>query len=817
MNQSATHSHATRDDHLAAPALFLLSIAILTLEILETRIFAYSLTPIMFFAAIGVALLGLGTAGTFLTLWKGWRDIPLGKIGAFGSLGFAVAIVCAHAILARTSREIVSFLEPISIFTFFMLSVPYFFAGLAVTACLTRGSGGIHKNYLVNLFGSAAGCFVVFFVLKPLGGTQLLIVICLLSVIAAALFIGKPTAKSGTLLGAFAIACVIAYPNSDALFPFVPDKNSTLSRVERYYEEGRTDLKIDEKLMDIWDPTGRIQVHTLTELNASMPGPVPHYWYTQDGSAGSFIYGDGVAPGATSGLFDYTVYGAAYPLFDNVEAADVLVIGLGGGPDVIGARYRNVKSIAGVDINETAIKTVGTTMADFTGDLYGGENTRIFRMDGRTFVRANEDKYDLIMMSGADTKSVHAGLSLAISENNLYTVESYSEYLDRLKPRGIVSILRFGDFEGLRLVTIAIQALKEFGITDNPANHIAVLKQGYRYTLLMSVDPLPEAAIARLEDWVEAIPAPDTGIRVPAWDELGVGFEMPPEILFPAASAGDSAPNNDVTRYLQAVEQGTGREFIAEYDRNISPTTDNKPFFFDYQRLDELFSNTAQHYKRFAGFIASTALLALLLILLPRVALGTGALSEFGFARSMIYFICLGAGFMTLEIGFVQKFVLYLGHQSYAVTVVLATLLVAAGLGSGMAGKYHWSQLNIIRFRVVPAILLLGALILIAFDWIAYNTAGLPLGGRILLSISILAPLGFALGIPFPSGLAVLNDTAPRMVPWGIGINGFASVVATSASLPFAMLLGYKTVLSLGLAFYLLAAITFPATARKNT
>jgi hypothetical protein len=435
-------------------------------------------------------------------------------------------------------------------------------------------------------------------------------------------------------------------------------------------------------------------------------------------------------------------------------------------------------------------------------------------MDGRTFVRANEDKYDLIMMSGADTKSVHAGLSLAISENNLYTVESYIEYLDRLKPGGVVSILRFGDFEGLRLVTIAIQALKEFGITDNPANHIAVLKQGYRYTLLMSVDPLSAAAISRLADWVAEVPAPDTGIRVPAWDELGVGFDMPPEILYPAP-AGQAV--NDVTRYLKAVEQGSDNKFIAEYTRNIRPTTDNKPFFFDYQRLDELFSNTAQHYKRFAGFIASTALLALLLILLPRIALGTGALSDFGFVRSMTYFICLGAGFMTLEIGFVQKFVLYLGHQSYAVTVVLATLLVAAGLGSGMAGKYHWSKISIIRFRVVPAVLLLGALILLAFDWIAFNTAGLPLGGRILLSISILAPLGFALGIPFPSGLAVLEETAPRMVPWGIGINAFASVVATSASLPFAMLLGYKTVLSLGLAFYLLAAITFPVTARQST
>jgi cytochrome c oxidase subunit IV len=408
---------------------------------------------------------------------------------------------------------------------------------------------------------------------------------------------------------------------------------------------------------------------------------------------------------------------------------------------------------------------------------------------------------------------VHAGLSLAISENNLYTVESYLEYLKRLKPGGVVSILRFGDFEGLRLITIAVEALKEFGV-DDPAKHIAIVNQGYRFVLLMSPTPFSAAALERLQEWTKAAPVPDTGIRIPLWDVFGLGFDMKPQVLYPTDDP--ALVDFDIPRYLFAVENKADDQFIAEYPKNISATTDNKPFFFDYQRLDELFSNPADHYIRFLSFIGTTAILALLLILLPRFVLGTAALSESGFGRSMLYFICLGAGFMTLEIGFVQKFVLYLGHQSYAVTVVLATLLVAAGLGSGLAGKYGWSKLSIIRFRVVPAILLIGFMLLLVFDSFTYATAGLPLGIRILLSIAILAPLGFALGIPFPSGLAVLTETAPRMVPWGIGINGFASVVATTASLPAAMLFGYKTVLSIGLAFYLIAAFTFPAIARRD-
>ncbi|MEC9375425.1 MAG: hypothetical protein VYA80_03520 [Pseudomonadota bacterium] len=814
MNQPIETSQSNSDDYLAVPGLFLLSVAILTLEILETRIFAYSLTPIMFFAAIGVALLGLGSAGTLLTLWKGWRKIPLSHIAAFGCLGFSVAIIIAHMILARTSRQIVDFLEPISVFTFFMLSVPYFFAGIAVTACLARGTNGIHKNYLVNLFGSAAGCFVVFFFLKAVGGTVLLTIICGLGVIAAGFFLGRLTLCSVILLGAFLGCFIFAGFNADKLFPFVPDKNSTSSRLENFYNVGKIDVTLEEKLVDIWDPTGRIQVHRLTELNASLPKSIPHYWYTQDGSAGSFIYGDGVVPGGASGLYDSTVYGAAYPLMENLDDAELLIIGLGGGPDVIGARYRNVKSIDGVDINATAIETVGNTLSEFTGNLYGAENISISQMDGRTFVRSREKNFDLIMMSGADTKSVHAGLSLAISENNLYTVESYQEYLSRLKPGGIISILRYGDFEGIRLVTIAVKALEEFGAAE-PAKHIAVVKQGYRYTMLLSRDPIQEAAIKRLRDWVKGIPKPDTGIRVPALDALGVGFEMQPEILYPYQETGAAEKKNYVTSYLEAVEEGAGGKFIAEFPRNISATTDNKPFFFDYQRLDQLFSDTAQHYKRFAGFIISTALLALILILLPRAVLGTKAMAETGFVRSMIYFICLGAGFMTLEIGFVQKFVLYLGHQSYAVTVVLATLLLSAGLGSGMAGKYNWSNAATMRKRVVPSILIVGAIILLAFDAIAYSTAGLPIGARIIVSILILAPLGFALGIPFPSGLAVLTETAPRMVPWGIGINAFASVVASSSSLPAAMLLGYKILLIIGLLFYVLAAVTFPVQSVK--
>jgi hypothetical protein len=274
------------------------------------------------------------------------------------------------------------------------------------------------------------------------------------------------------------------------------------------------------------------------------------------------------------------------------------------------------------------------------------------------------------------------------------------------------------------------------------------------------------------------------------------------------SGGGDPA---EIATFFAAVAQGAEAEYIAAYPSDLSPTTDDRPFFFDPQRKDRLFSAPLYHYKELAWFLIVVTALAGLAIAAPIPVFLRQRDRQGGLFRTLAYFLSLGLGFMILEIGFIQKLVLFLGHQTYAITVVLATLLVSAGLGSAASGRFTGPGSRSVRLRAVPAILLAAFLLFLALDYLAPLAAPLPLGARILLAFLALFPLGFALGIPFPTGLAALSSQAPGLVPWAVAANGFASVVGAAVALPAAMIFGYRSLLIAGGALYLLAAISFPS------
>jgi hypothetical protein len=484
----------------------------------------------------------------------------------------------------------------------------------------------------------------------------------------------------------------------------------------------------------------------------------------------------------------------------------VLVIGLGGGPDVQAAHFFGARSVTGVEINESAIAAVAGPFAAFTGDPYGRPHARAVHLDGRTFVRSTPETFDVIVMSGVDTKAVLAAGSLSISENHLYTVEAFEEYLDRLTPDGVLAMLRFGQFDRLRLATLGVAALRARGVAQ-PERHLAVLEQRPWTTVLVGREPLSPAALARLAAWVASIPTSDTGVRLPPYDAFGLGLGRPPRLLHPVAGTHD---DGDAAALFAAVAAGREDEFIAGHSLDISPTTDDRPFFFDQQRRDRLLREPSPVYRKLGAYLAAIGLLALVAVAAPVPLLRHESAGR-GLLRVLTYFGALGMGFMLLEIGLAQKLVLFLGHPSYSVTLVLAALLVGAGCGSAVAGRATFGGADLVRRVAVPSILLVGLGLAFGLDPLARACAGLPLAGRLAVAAIAIGALGFGLGMPFPAGLALLARGRATLVPWAIGANGLASVVGASAALPAAMLFGYRAVLVAGLVAYVVAALTVPA------
>jgi hypothetical protein len=482
------------------------------------------------------------------------------------------------------------------------------------------------------------------------------------------------------------------------------------------------------------------------------------------------------------------------------------VIGLGGAPDVLTAQYHGAERIVAVDINRTTIDLARVHFRDFVGDPYGKPGVELQRIDGRTYLRTSDEQFDLIQMSGVDTKTVLATGSLSLSENYLYTREAMNDLLERLKPSGMVVITRFTERSVHRLASLAIAGLSDLGATE-PHRHIAVIRQGTWYAVLVKRTPFEAEELARVHTWVDGnSQGPD--ILIPGYEILGFSLSRPMAFAY-------SPPPRSVatTPYFQAMLDGTLDEFLAQQKWDFSAPTDDRPYFFMLIRPDEIFE--APIFRRLVWFALRLIVVSSAFIIVPLVILRRRGLRAPQAGRSLIYFTCLGAGFMLIEVGLIHRFVLFLGHQSYAISVVLLGILLGAGLGSLLSQRIPTTSrmpLSAVLVAIVAMTLGYSAILEPLFDAVA--TSGFII--RLAVALALLVPLGVLLGIPFPTGLRALGRSGTPLVAWAIGVNAFASVAGSTLGIPFALYAGLRALMLLGAALYLLALLAAPLQTRPS-
>jgi len=800
------------DAQMPRPPLFsiaLISAAALAYEILLMRLFSIIQWHHFAYMMISLALLGYGASGTFLALSRQWLKGRFRAAYLVNAVLFGIsAVVCfllAQAVPFNALEVLWDPQQPLWLMLIFLLLfIPFFCAANCICLAFSEFDTQLHRIYCFDLLGAGTGALAIvglLFIVLP--GTALKAVgaigIFSASVAwwecrmqprwpAVALLLG-----AGTLL----------LPVTD--FSLQVSEFKGMSQTLRVLNVEQIDQRSSPLglLTTVKSPT--IPFRHAPGLSLNTPGPVPEQLgvFTDADNLSVLTRFDGDLEKLA--YLDYLSSALPYHLLQEpgLKQPGVLVLGAGGGSDVLQALYHRAAHIDAVELNPQVVDLVNREYAEFTGALYELPGVTVYNSEARGFVAASRTRYDLIQVALMDSFSASSAGLYALSENYLYTVEAFAEYLQHLEPGGILSITRWIKMpprDGLKLFATMIEALERAGITD-PGQNLAMIRSWNTSTLLVKNEPFTSNDIDRLkafsrERWFDLVYYP--GITR---DEVNRYNQMQEPWFFEGAS-----------RLL-----GPSRaEFMDAYKFNIHPATDDRPYFshfLKWQTLPELLALRGRGgmpllewgYLILIATMVMALLASFLLVLLPLWLRRRKEARARGLRwRVLVYFPAIGVAFMFIEIAFIQKFILFLHHPLYAVSVVLCAFLVFAGLGSLMSSRW---QKYVSLYRVTMGIAVLSLLYVIwlpeLFDWLVQ----MPIELKIPVSALLIAPLAFLMGMPFPLGLGVVSNRLPSWIPWAWGVNGCASVVSAMLATILAIHLGFVFVVIMAVLAYLLAAL----------
>ncbi|MDP3277822.1 MAG: hypothetical protein Q8Q09_21745 [Deltaproteobacteria bacterium] len=794
MSDTALESPPLSRKVLLATALA--SLALLSLEVLQVRVFSYAIDPLRVHAAISIALLGLGAGAVLASTRPKLADQAASWLAVS-----ALAVPLSHMLFAQISTRIASG-DAGAALLFALMALPYLFAGAAKGALLARHARHAGSLLAADLFGSALGCVLPLPLLRPVGAEPLLALSAALLAVSA-LSLG-PKAKLPWLALALSLAFA---PIATRALPFAPDPTDLYgiarTALARAYP-GRTESAYTPtREFARWDPISRAEVYDFPGEFGLINHTMPMRLFAQDGGAGSILLGITQHPEVARSLFEATIFGGAY-LPREQSPRDVLVIGLGGAPDIMSARHHNATRIVGVEVNRTTLDLVRHEYASFLGDPYGDPRVTVIHADGRGYVERTHEGFDALVMTGADTYAAAQSGAFLFSESYLYTREAFAKYLQILRPNGVLCITRAGA-EGLRTLTSVLGALRARGV-QRPDRHVMVLQQGIAVQIIASPSPFTRA------DSIRTLRRLGAGLSlarvvIPVYEAMGFGISAPLRLTY----APEIVPEPDDVHARTALAASRNREtqFLAQHPLDVSPVSDDRPFFFqflDITRWRTTGGETiyAKGLRTYCMDSLAIAVIALLMVLFPllRNRSKEGAIS----ARTALWATALGSAFLLVELVLIQRATLYLGHPTWAVAATLLSLLLSSSLGAAWIGRSTTPARTTRNATAIAATLALLAALTLPAILHALATDSLAL--RIVAFVLCTAPLGVFMGMPFAGGLR--NSGNPARVAWILAINALASVVAALTVPVAAMAFGFRTVGVCAAALYLVAAIASP-------
>lgn len=755
--------------------------ATLVLELSLTRIFSVVFYYHFAFLAISIALFGLG-AGGVLSYYVGGEGTALyRKLGAISAANAVAVVASLAAVLSMAGGE--GFWHFAAIY--FVSSVPFVLSGITVSLAISSSITRVDRVYFFDLLGAAGGCLLLIPFLNILGGPGTVLAAAVLFAAASGVWYGLAGSARGRATGvALALALV-----SLVIF----NKGSQVIDIRT--AKGRA---IGQEEFVKWNTFSRIAV-------------------TKEPNGGKLI---AIDADATTGLSQFDLDnlsegdrkalesdGPAFP-YHMRPGAKTLILGPGGGWDVARAIASGSKDVTGVEINPIIANTImRERYKKENKGIYLRPEVRLVVEDGRSYVRRTGERYQVIQATLVDTWASTAAGAFALSENNIYTVEAFEDYLRHLAPDGVLCWTRWGfepPRESLRLLSLARVALAKFGEREI-WRHVIVVREksdlirgwGATDTVLISRKPFTPADI----ELARATAAKGN-------------FE---EVYFP-----DTKPAGAFTSLLTAADP---ERFYSGYPFDVRPVRDDKPFFFYTVQPGDVWTFVRDWTKLSADYkinmavptlfsLVGVSLLAVIVtLLLPPVLLKTRLPREPGIPVFLAYFVCLGIGYILVQVGLIQKLVLFLGHPAYALTVVIFSMLVASGSGSYFSRTIIAGRDTRLMLVLAAAAAVIGISALVATP-LTTSAVGLPMPVKVIITILLIAPAGFLMGIPFPSGLSRLEKWHSPSVRWAWSLNAASSVLGSAAAIFLALYTGLGNTLLIGAGLYILALLVVKVTPR---
>ena len=787
--------------------LFLVALATLMYEILLTRIFSVTMLYHFAFVALSVAMFGM-TVGALIVYLSPRIFTPdrLHRWLALAALAFPVAMVLSFltqlSVPFRVHPSIVA-LYAIA-FTYAVISVPFIVSGIVVCLSLTGFPSRVSRLYAADLAGAAAGCVLLIPVLDYSDGPTAVLWVSVLASFGAIAFAGP----AGGRLRKAAVAVTLVLGLSAAVNTVLAWKHFPVFRI--LYIKGSFEAR---PLYEKWNSYSRVRVNGNQAasvepqgwgLSRALPPDLRVHQLQMDIDvvAGTVMTGyDGSAASVRHLGYDVTNFG-----YRVRPPAKALVIGAGGGRDVLSALSLGASSVVAVEINKDILRTVNGRFGDFTGHLDRDPRVRFVNDEARSYVARSREQYGLIQISLIDTWAATAAGAFVLSENAIYTTEAWETFLTHLTPDGLLSVSRwyYGDrpAEMYRTTTLAVEALRRIGVTD-PRSHLLIVRNMTMAnrpetpdgvgTLLVSRRPFTEAELAAAD-------------RVSA--EMGFEVMFSPRVAHDAVFEQLTGPGADA--------------FVAAYPLRINAPTDNSPFFFNMLRLHDIFrldrlesgkqSNNLKAVATLAVLLGVVTLLTALCILLP---LWTSRTDLTGSHALLLFFGAIGVGFMLVETSQMQRLIITLGHPTYALSVVLFALLLSSGIGSYLTkGVVGDAVTTSGERRIVMLVVVLIATGLVTPAAVrATMAASTPV--RIATAVALLFPAGLMMGMAFPLGMKIASRRAAPLTPWLWGVNGAASVLASVLSVCIALAWSISAAFYTGCVAYAIAAAAFSRAARR--
>lgn len=794
MNREGTLAVSPPQANFATYAgLFLVTLSTLIYETLLTRIFSVTMWYHFAFVAISVALFGMTVGALVVYLMP--SHFPVGRTSERliqSSLLFGVSIVLSF--LTQLSLPFVPKWSIAGVYSvaalYLVTAVPFVFSGVFVCLALTRFPRQISRLYAVDLVGAAVGAVALVWLLEVMDAPSAVVVVAALPAVGSLWLAQASRHKRMFWLGLLTAVFFVDFGLTNAL---LFEGHHPLLRLT-WVGGGGSVPRYEESSPDYerWNAFSRIRIDRQPDsapmgwgLSPTLPKDlrVQQFGLVIDSGAYTVLTRYNGDPQQIQHLkYDITNLGH-YARRD----ADVLVVGVGGGRDILSALAFGQKSVMGVEINDEILHAVNDVYGDFTGHLDRDPRVTFANDEARSYVARSNRQYDIIQLSLTDTWAATTAGAYALSENSLYTVEAWDKFLDHLKPGGLLSVSRFYQLdrpmEAYRLASLAAKTLRERGV-KNPRDHIYMAAMIPATTILVSPSPLSDEDVAALDEAVA---------------DMQFGRVLTPNYV------GDGT-------FAQIVEAEDLDAYVSHFSINIAAPTDDSPFFFQMIRLEDLFRGDLPPYKGLtepvivlAELTIAVVVLTLLCIILP-LLLTPRKVNLKRMAPFFVFFAAIGFGFLLVEVSQMQRLIIFLGHPTYGLSVVLFSLLLFSGIGSFATERIARPGLrtsNLLPF--IPLLLLLIAsgfvTPLVVHHW---DSATTPM--RILAATAILAPMGLAMGMPFPIGMKVVSAWPDAPTPYFWGINGATSVCASVLAVAIALSHGISAAFWTGCICYAAAA-----------